>query len=177
MPKDSGIGASTKRREDVRFLSGKGVYTDDLNLRGQTYAVMVRSSVAHGKIVSIDTTAAEGMPGVVAVFTGEDFKDVGGNPAGLKPSHASLAYSGISSSRAPAETASRARVSTCPSQSSNPLTARPRFTARSARRKVSVKACPPLAASNPSPVPFANLRHRGPAPFGEMASRSHVVGD
>ncbi|MCB2114750.1 MAG: xanthine dehydrogenase family protein molybdopterin-binding subunit [Rhodobacteraceae bacterium] len=82
MPKDSGIGASTKRREDVRFLSGKGVYTDDLNLRGQTYAVMVRSSVAHGKIVSIDTTAAEGMPGVVAVFTGEDFKDVGGNPAG-----------------------------------------------------------------------------------------------
>lgn len=82
MPKDTGIGASTKRREDIRFLTGKGVYTDDMSLFGQTHAVMVRSSVAHGKIVSIDTKAVESMPGVLAVFTGEDFKDVGGNPAG-----------------------------------------------------------------------------------------------
>lgn len=82
MPKDTGIGASTKRREDIRFLTGKGVYTDDLSLFGQTHAVMVRSSVAHGRIVSIDTSAVENMPGVLAVFTGEDFKDVGGNPAG-----------------------------------------------------------------------------------------------
>ncbi|MFN3847415.1 MAG: xanthine dehydrogenase family protein molybdopterin-binding subunit, partial [Paracoccaceae bacterium] len=82
MPKDTGIGASTKRREDIRFLTGKGVYTDDLSLFGQTHAVMVRSSVAHGRIVSIDTSVVETMPGVLAVFTGEDFKDVGGNPAG-----------------------------------------------------------------------------------------------
>ncbi|PJF10807.1 xanthine dehydrogenase family protein molybdopterin-binding subunit [Pseudorhodobacter sp. MZDSW-24AT] len=82
MPKDTGIGASTKRREDLRFLTGRGVYTDDLSLFGQAHAVMVRSSVAHGRIVSIDTAAAEAMPGVLAVFTGEDFKDVGGNPAG-----------------------------------------------------------------------------------------------
>ena len=82
MPKDTGIGASTKRREDVRFLTGKGVYTDDLSLFGQAHAVMVRSTVAHGRIVSIDTSAVENMPGVLAVFTGEDFKDVGGNPAG-----------------------------------------------------------------------------------------------
>ena len=82
MPKDTGIGASTKRREDVRFLTGKGVYTDDLSLFGQVHAVMVRSTVAHGRIVSIDTSAVENMPGVLAVFTGEDFKDVGGNPAG-----------------------------------------------------------------------------------------------
>ncbi len=82
MPKDHGIGASSKRREDIRFLTGKGVYTDDLNLHGQAHAVFVRSEVAHGRIVKIDTSGAAGMPGVLAVFTGEDFKDVGGNPAG-----------------------------------------------------------------------------------------------
>ena len=82
MPKDHGIGASSKRREDVRFLTGRGVYTDDMALHGQTYAVFVRSTVAHGRIKSVGTEAAAGMPGVLAVFTGEDFKDVGGNPAG-----------------------------------------------------------------------------------------------
>jgi carbon-monoxide dehydrogenase large subunit len=82
MPKDFGIGGSPKRREDVRFLTGKGVYTDDVALHGQTYAVFVRSDVAHGKIAKIDTAAAAAMPGVLAIFTGEDFKDVGGNPAG-----------------------------------------------------------------------------------------------
>ena len=82
MPKDHGIGASTKRREDVRFLSGLGNYTDDVVIAGQSYAVFVRSTVAHGRIKSVGTKTAEGMPGVLAVFTGEDFKDVGGNPAG-----------------------------------------------------------------------------------------------
>lgn len=82
MPKDTGIGASSKRREDVRFLTGKGLYTDDLSLHAQAHAVMVRSTVAHGRIVSIDTAAAAAMPGVLAVFTGEDFANVGGNPAG-----------------------------------------------------------------------------------------------
>ncbi|MFN3280285.1 MAG: xanthine dehydrogenase family protein molybdopterin-binding subunit, partial [Tabrizicola sp.] len=82
MPKDTGIGASMKRREDVRFLTGRGLYTDDMSLHGQAHAVMVRSTVAHGRIKSIDTTKAAAMPGVLAVFTGEDFKDVGGNPAG-----------------------------------------------------------------------------------------------
>jgi aerobic carbon-monoxide dehydrogenase large subunit len=82
MPKDGGIGASTKRREDVRFLTGKGRYTADITLRGQTYAWFVRSEVANGKINSIDTTAAMKMPGVLAVMTGEDFAKMGGNPAG-----------------------------------------------------------------------------------------------
>jgi len=71
-----------KRREDIRFLTGRGQYTDDVSLHGQTHAVMVRSTVAHGRIRSIDTSAAAAMPGVLAVFTGEDFKDMGGNPAG-----------------------------------------------------------------------------------------------
>ena len=82
MPKDSAIGAATVRREDVRFLTGTGEYTDDIQLAKQTYAVFARSTVANGKINSIDTSAAEEMPGVLAVLTGEDFVEVGGNPAG-----------------------------------------------------------------------------------------------
>ncbi len=82
MPKDSGIGSSSKRREDVRFLTGAGNYTDDIKLQGETYAAFARSMVANGEINSISTTEAEAMPGVLAVFTGEDFAEVGGNPAG-----------------------------------------------------------------------------------------------
>ena len=82
MPKDHGIGASLKRREDVRFLTGTGNYVDDINIHNQAHAVFVRSDVAHGRIVSVGKAAAEGMPGVLAVFTGEDFASVGGNPAG-----------------------------------------------------------------------------------------------
>ena len=82
MPKDHGIGASEKRREDVRFLTGLGTYTDDIAVAGEAHAVFVRSQVANGVIKSIDTAAAEAMPGVLAVFTGADFVDVGGNPAG-----------------------------------------------------------------------------------------------
>lgn len=82
MPKDHGIGASSKRREDVRYLTGRGKYTDDITLPNQSFAVFVRSQVANGEIKSIDTSAAEAMPGVLAIFTGEDFVEVGGNPAG-----------------------------------------------------------------------------------------------
>lgn len=82
MPKDHGIGASVKRREDIRFLTGTGHYTDDVTIHGQAYAVFVRSNVAHGRIISVGSAAATGMPGVLAVFTGEDFVAVGGNPAG-----------------------------------------------------------------------------------------------
>ncbi len=82
MPKDGGIGASTKRREDVRFLTGNGRYTDDINLRGQAHAYFLRSQVAHGKINGIDTAAAEAMDGVIRVFTAKDFEGVGGMPCG-----------------------------------------------------------------------------------------------
>jgi aerobic carbon-monoxide dehydrogenase large subunit len=87
MPKDSGpiesgIGASPKRREDVRFLTGNGNYTDDINLRGQAYVHFLRSDMAHGRLKSVDTTAAAAMPGVVRVFTGADFEGVGGIPCG-----------------------------------------------------------------------------------------------
>ncbi|WGW02828.1 xanthine dehydrogenase family protein molybdopterin-binding subunit [Tropicibacter oceani] len=82
MPKDHGIGASPKRREDVRFLTGAGNYTDDINIYGQTYVHFLRSDMAHGKINKIDTSAAEAMPGVVRIFTGADFEGVGGLPCG-----------------------------------------------------------------------------------------------
>ncbi|SFI46229.1 xanthine dehydrogenase family protein molybdopterin-binding subunit [Jannaschia pohangensis] len=82
MPKDTGIGASPKRREDVRFLTGKGRYTDDINVAGQAHVVFLRSDVAHGRIKSIDTSAAEAIDGVVRVFTAKDFEGVGGIPCG-----------------------------------------------------------------------------------------------
>jgi len=82
MPKDSGIGASPKRREDLRFLTGTGNYTDDINLQGQAYVHFLRSDVAHGKINGIDTTAAAAMPGVIRIFTGADFEGVGSIPCG-----------------------------------------------------------------------------------------------
>ncbi|MDQ2089716.1 xanthine dehydrogenase family protein molybdopterin-binding subunit [Marimonas arenosa] len=82
MPMDGGIGASTKRREDVRFLTGAGNYTDDINVNGQAYVAFLRSDVAHGKIKSVDTSDAAGMPGVIRIFTGADFEGIGGLPCG-----------------------------------------------------------------------------------------------
>jgi carbon-monoxide dehydrogenase large subunit len=82
MPKDHGIGASSKRREDVRFLTGEGNYTDDINVRGQAYVYFLRSDIAHGTLKSVDTSEADGMPGVVKIFTGADFEAVGSIPCG-----------------------------------------------------------------------------------------------
>ncbi|WP_289081779.1 xanthine dehydrogenase family protein molybdopterin-binding subunit [uncultured Sulfitobacter sp.] len=82
MPKDGGIGASSKRREDIRFLTGEGNYTDDINLHGQAHVFFLRSDIAHGVLNSVDTAAAEGMPGVVKIFTGADFAEVGSIPCG-----------------------------------------------------------------------------------------------
>ena len=82
MPADGGIGAPTPRREDVRFLTGAGNYTDDINLNGQAYVHFLRSDVAHGTINNVDTSSADGMPGVLRIFTGADFAEVGGIPCG-----------------------------------------------------------------------------------------------
>ena len=86
MPKDiepeRGIGASSKRREDVRFLTGSGRYTDDINLRRQTHVFFLRSDVAHGRLTGVDTSAAKDMPGVLKIFTGADFAEIGGMPCG-----------------------------------------------------------------------------------------------
>ena len=68
----TGIGASVKRKEDIRFITGKGHYTDDINRPGQAYAYFVRSPHAHATIDKIDASAALKSPGVVAVLTGAD---------------------------------------------------------------------------------------------------------
>ncbi len=81
---DTGIGASVKRTEDFRFLTGQGRYTDDINRPGQVFAFFVRSPHAHAAIKDINKTAAEAAPGVVAVFTGADMAadNVGSLPCG-----------------------------------------------------------------------------------------------
>src|SRR4051812_16316032 len=78
------IGSALKRREDYRFLTGSGTYTDDVKLDRQTYAVFVRSPHAHAKINRIDTSKAKQAPGVIAVFTGEDTANakINGLPCG-----------------------------------------------------------------------------------------------
>jgi carbon-monoxide dehydrogenase large subunit len=76
------LGASIKRREDPRFITGKGNYTDDLKLSGMTYAAFVRSPHAHAKIRKIDTAKARAHTGVVAVFTGTDMTGVNSLPCG-----------------------------------------------------------------------------------------------
>src|SRR5687768_4217738 len=76
------FGKSVKRREDPRFITGKGHYTDDLKLPGMTWAAFVRSPHAHARIRSIDTGRAAKHPGVVAVFTGKDMTGVNSLPCG-----------------------------------------------------------------------------------------------
>src|SRR5437867_8443326 len=76
------FGKSIKRREDPRFITGRGSYVDDLKIPGMTYAAFVRSPHAHARIRRIDTAAAKAHPGVVAVFTGSDMKGVNSLPCG-----------------------------------------------------------------------------------------------
>jgi carbon-monoxide dehydrogenase large subunit len=70
----TGIGASVKRKEDIRFITGKGHYVDDINRPGQAYAYFLRSPHAHATVDKIDTSAALKSPGVVAIYTGDDIE-------------------------------------------------------------------------------------------------------
>ncbi len=81
---NSPIGKPLLRREDYRFLTGAGQYTDDVTLPGQTYGVFLRSPYAHARIKSIDTSKAAKAQGVVMIFTGADLAEakVGGLPCG-----------------------------------------------------------------------------------------------
>ncbi|MDA0785288.1 MAG: xanthine dehydrogenase family protein molybdopterin-binding subunit [Proteobacteria bacterium] len=101
----TGIGASVKRVEDQRFLTGNGNYTDDINRPGQSHAWILRSPHAHATITSVDISKAEKADGVIAIFTGADMAadGVGGLPCGwhihnkdgspmLEPGHPPLAH-------------------------------------------------------------------------------------
>ena len=100
----TGIGASVKRKEDARFITGNGRYTDDFGVHGQAYAVFARSPHARAKIVNLDIGAAMATDGVVQVFTGADLKadGIGDLPCGwmvkskdgsdmVQPSHPPIA--------------------------------------------------------------------------------------
>jgi carbon-monoxide dehydrogenase large subunit len=69
---NAGIGQTVRRKEDARLVTGRGNYSDDVNLPGQAYGAAVRSPHAHAMIRAIDVTAARAMPGVLAVLTGQD---------------------------------------------------------------------------------------------------------
>ena len=101
---ENGIGVAVRRKEDRRFLTGKGRYTDDINRPGQLYACMIRSPEAYASISAVDAAEAASAPGVVAVFTGADMAadGVGGVPCGwgitnkdgtpmVEPGHPALA--------------------------------------------------------------------------------------
>src|SRR5258706_11995164 len=79
------IGQPLPRKEDDRFLSGKGCYTADLTLPGEVHACVVRSPHAHARIRGIDAAGALAMPGVLAVLTGRDAAADGLQPIPFRP--------------------------------------------------------------------------------------------
>jgi carbon-monoxide dehydrogenase large subunit len=93
------IGKARRRKEDARLITGKTTWTDNMVLPGMLHLAVVRSPVAHGKITSVDVTAAQQAPGVIAVFTGRDFAEEQGSlpsawavtPDMVNPGHPSIA--------------------------------------------------------------------------------------
>ena len=79
----AGIGDAPKRREDFRFLTGRGAYLDDLVFDDLAHAVLVRSPYAHARLGAIDTVRAAAMPGVLAVLTAAEVRADGLAP--LRP--------------------------------------------------------------------------------------------
>ena len=74
IPAQRYVGASVKRSEDPRILTGRGRYIDDVQLPGMLHATFVRSTMAHANITSVDVDEARALPGVVAVYTGDDIQ-------------------------------------------------------------------------------------------------------
>jgi aerobic carbon-monoxide dehydrogenase large subunit len=88
------VGQAIRPMEDPRFISGQGEYLEDLRIPEMVDVALVRSIEPHARITSIDASAALAMPGVIAVITGDDLKDIGSVPVGgnLKiPAHPPLA--------------------------------------------------------------------------------------
>ena len=101
------IGASIRRVEDGPLITGKGCYTEDIQLPGMLHLAFLRSPYPHAKIISIDTSAAKAMAGVIAVVTGEDLSEQLHVPAvpmvpGMKtPPHPLLARGVVHASGTP----------------------------------------------------------------------------
>ena len=73
------IGQSRRRKEDQHLITGRTTWTDNMTLPGMVHLAILRSPMAHATITSIDTTEAKSRPGVIAVYTGQDFADTQGN--------------------------------------------------------------------------------------------------
>src|SRR5688500_1746838 len=93
------VGQPRRRKEDARLITGKTTWTDNMVLPGMLHIAVVRSPVAHAKITNVDVTAAQQSPNIVAVFTGQDFKEEQGSipcawpvtPDMVNPGHPSVA--------------------------------------------------------------------------------------
>lgn len=85
MARNAYIGAGIPRLEDARFLTGRGIYVGDLHPEGLLHAVILRSPVAHGRIVRIDATEARAMPGVHGVYTADDMRPLPRIPMRQEP--------------------------------------------------------------------------------------------
>ncbi|HUB96307.1 MAG TPA: xanthine dehydrogenase family protein molybdopterin-binding subunit, partial [Stellaceae bacterium] len=103
-----GVGQSVTRKEDPKLLRGEGHYTDDVNMPGQAYAVMVRSPVAHGIIRRLDLEAARKMPGVLGVWVQADLEAAGYQP--LKSPFAATNKDGTPWKTAPRPALAKTRV-------------------------------------------------------------------
>jgi carbon-monoxide dehydrogenase large subunit len=86
------IGTSLRRKEDPRFITGTGTYLDDVQLANVAHAAILRSPYAHARIRSIDTAAAAAMPGILAVYTGQDLADLPALPCAWPAGGASGPY-------------------------------------------------------------------------------------
>jgi CO/xanthine dehydrogenase Mo-binding subunit len=82
---DEGIGVAVRRKEDARFLTGRGTYTDDINRPGQLHVYILRSPHAHAEIGGLDVTKAKQAAGVVAIFTGADLAAAAAPGARARP--------------------------------------------------------------------------------------------
>jgi carbon-monoxide dehydrogenase large subunit len=90
------VGARVKRKEDPRFITGAGRYTDDVKLHGMLHLVLLRSDRGHARILNIDTSAARALPGVVAIFTGKDLQGkLGSVPCGVRNAEGKHYSSGV----------------------------------------------------------------------------------
>ncbi len=89
-----GVGQSVPRTEDPRLVTGGGQFTDDINLPGQAYLKVLRSPYAHGRVTTLDTSAAQAAEGVLAVYTAADLTELGGLPcrAALKDADGQPAF-------------------------------------------------------------------------------------
>src|SRR4026209_2186437 len=148
-----GMGHSVKRKEDPRFIQGRGEYIDDVNLPGQLWLDIVRSPYAHAKILSIDASEALKVPGVAAVVTGKDLEGyglhwmpalAGGKQGGLAgATHPFQRQGGAAAGCRPPRATSR------PCCRSTPSSSRARRSPRSSRRRVTR---PPTAGPRSSSI-------------------------